>query len=422
MAGLSAAWHIGKHHNVTVYEAGQRLGGHSNTVTVHEDGKTLAIDTGFIVFNTFTYPNLVALFQHLGVETEESNMSFAVSLEDGQVEYSGAGLGGLFAQKANLFRPRFWAMLCQLVRFYRRAPQLLDRLEPSMTLGDLLQRDRYSNAFAEDHLLPMAGAIWSAPPEALLAYPARAFIQFFQNHGLFNLGSRPIWRNVAGGSKTYVEKLAQAIGPNFRLGSDITCVTSHEHGVAVHDRLGGSQSFDQLVIATPAHEALRLIESPTSEEQSILGAFCYSKNVTCLHRDVTLMPRRQSVWSSWNHLSSAGQTYVSYWMNSLQRLETNQDYFVTLNPPREPDHVLYRMTYEHPLFDSKALLAQKRLGSLQGKRKIWFCGSYCGSGFHEDALQAGLAVAEAISGCKRPWQAADEPTHISPASGLEYAA
>lgn len=419
ISGMSAAWLLSQAHNVTVYESDRRLGGHSNTVDVPSAKGPIAVDTGFIVYNEVTYPNLTALFDHLAVPTKPSKMSFAVSLADGDLEYSGS-LAGLFAEKRNMLRPRFWSMLCDLQRFYREAPRDLAMLEEfHITLGDYLDAGAYGPAFRHDHLLPMAASIWSAPPSTILDYPAAAFIRFQDSHGLLRLRNRPQWRTVTGGSRTYVEKLTQRYADRIRRSAAVVAVHRSADRVAVRDCTGGVDSFDDVVIATHADQALALLDNASPDEHRVLGAFSYSRNDAVLHSDAGLMPRRRAVWSSWNHIghhcSGGGQDTpaVSYWMNSLQGIPHDTPLFLTLNPPRQPRHAWHREVYHHPLFDSAAIMAQRRLWSLQGAGAVWYAGAYFGAGFHEDGLQAGLAVAEALGGVRRPWAVANESGRIT---------
>lgn len=408
ISGLAAAWLLDGNHHVTLYEAAGRLGGHSNTVLVPDGADLIPVDTGFIVYNELTYPNLTALFHHLAVPTRASDMSFAVSLRSGGLEYSGTNLAGLFAQKTNLLRPRFLSMLRDLVRFYRHAPAAVSTLDPTVTLGAFLDGHGYGAALREDHLLPMAGAIWSAEPRQLLDYPARSFIQFFVNHQLFKFTDRITWRTVAGGAFVYVDKLARSLGGLIHMKSRISGIARDDLGVTIHDRIHGSERYDAVVIGTHADQALALLADASPDERRLLGAFRYSRNRAVLHRDARLMPRRRQVWSSWNFISDAkaedGAPCVTYWMNPLQGLNSRKPLFVTLNPLIEPDEVLHEEIYEHPLIDRAALLSQERLWALQGSRRTWYCGAYFGSGFHEDGLQAGLAVAEMLGGRLRPWR------------------
>lgn len=423
ISGMSAAWLISQRHDITVYEQDRRAGGHSNTVRVPTRDGVIPVDTGFIVYNEATYPNLKALFAHLGVPTQPSDMSFAVSLANGDLEYSGGNLAGLFAQPRNLLRPRFWSMLTDLQRFYREAPRqlaMIDQVET--TLGDYLDAGGYGAPFRHDHLLPMAGAIWSASPRAILDYPAAAFIRFHENHGLLRIRNRPQWRTVTGGSRAYVATLTRSFADRIRLSCGAAAITRTPRGVCVTDRTGGNALYDQVVIATHADQALALLANPTPAEQRILGAFHYSCNRTLLHADPSLMPKRRAVWSSWNYIGDDEAAarecpMVTYWMNRLQSIAGDTQLFVTLNPRREPDHILHEETYEHPQFDTAALAAQRQLWSLQGRSGLWFAGSYFGAGFHEDGLQAGLAVAEALADVERPWQVADESGRIVLDSG-----
>lgn len=415
VSALSCAWLLGQRHDVTVYERDDRLGGHSNTVDARTPHGEVAVDTGFIVFNAATYPNLCALFDHLGVSSRETDMSFAVSLDDGKFEYAAPAL---FAQRRNIFRPRFWRMLAELVRFYRQAPLDLSTMtDQDMSLGDYLTSQGFGEAFRNDHLLPMAAAIWSSPAHTLNDYPAEAFIRFCANHGLLKFVGRPLWRTVEGGSRVYVQKLAQTLN-GVRLARPVTRVERTSNGVIVHDAKGGSERFDHVVIGAHADQALAMLDKPTTEERRLLGAFRYSRNLTLLHSDEGLMPKRRRAWASWNYMGTEQGLCVSYWMNKLQGLP-GQDLFVTLNPPRppRPDTLLRTETYEHPIFDSAAVAAQRELWSLQGQGGVWFCGAHFGAGFHEDGLQTGLAVAEQLGGVRRPWIVADESgrIHLTPA-------
>jgi predicted NAD/FAD-binding protein len=415
IAGLSAAWLLAQRHRVTLFEADARPGGHSNTVQVATPAGPVAVDTGFIVYNEAAYPNLTALFSFLGVTTQPSDMSFAVSLDGGALEYAGTDLRGLFAQPGNLVRPRFWSMLRDLLRFYRQAPADAKTLG-LMPLDEYLDTHGYGRAFREDHLYPMAAAIWSTPAAQVGQYPTAAFVRFCENHQLLQLADRPRWRTVSGGSQRYVQRLTQALGSGLRLASAATRVERSADGVRVHTA-AGAQPFDQVVLATHADQALRLLPDASGAEQRTLGAFRYSRNRAVLHSDARLMPHRRAVWSSWNYAGERDRSTppcVTYWMNRLQGIDDATPLFLTLNPttaPR-PEHVLHTVDYEHPLFDAGAIGAQAALWSLQGVRRTWFCGAYFGSGFHEDGLQAGLAVAEALGGVRRPWTVANESGRI----------
>jgi predicted NAD/FAD-binding protein len=414
---MSAAWLLSKRHEVTVYERNHRLGGHSNTVVVNTSSGSTPVDTGFIVFNDVTYPNLVALFEHLGVAVNSSDMSFGVSLNGGRTEYSSVGASAFLCGGRNLMSPRFWSMTLDLLRFYRSAPlELLRTRDDLISLGDYLERRAYGEAFKRDHLLPQAAAIWSASMAEIHHYPACAFVRFFENHGLLKLKGRPHWRTVAGGSRSYVDKLTAPYAHRARLNAGALSVRRDAGGVCVRAAGGAVERYDNVVIATHADEALAMLDDPTPQERALLGAFRYARNRAVLHTDAALMPRRRPLWASWNYVGDnpEGGCIVSYWMNKLQRLECREDIFLTLNPrvmPRQ-ETVLYETDYDHPLFDAAAIRAQEKLWSLQGVRNTWFCGAHFGAGFHEDGLQAGLAVAEQLGGVRRPWTVAEESGRI----------
>ena len=419
ISGLSAAWLLSQRHDVTVYEQSERIGGHSNTVVASVGEHKIPVDTGFIVFNRPAYPNLSALFEYLGVPTQISDMSLAVSLGGGDLEYSGTGLRGLLAQPGNLFRPRFWSMLRDLAKFYRQATRDADLLkDETISLGDYLAAGRYGAAFRDDHLLPMASAIWSAPPSEILSFPVATFIRFQRNHGLLQLAQRPAWETVVGGSIVYVERLIQPFADRIRRDTGVASVRRIADGVVVTDSRGGSSRYDHVIMATHANQALSALADPTSDETALLGAFRYSRNLAVLHSDPGFMPRRRAAWSSWNYIGSrdgsADSVGVTYWMNRLQGIPYASPLFLTLNPPRPPraGTLHHSEVYDHPVFDAAAISAQRRLWSLQGRGNVWFCGAHFGAGFHEDGLQAGLAVAEQLGKLRRPWNVPDESGRI----------
>ena len=416
ISGLSAAWLLAKRHEVTLYEAEPRLGGHTCTMQAPSPKGALPVDMGFIVYNEAAYPNLTALFRHLAVPTRETCMSLGVSLDDGDLEYGSRGLGGILAQPSNLIRPRFLSMLRELVRFCRESSRdMADRTLAGLSLGDYLNVRGYSEPFQTDHLLPQAAAIWSSPVARARDYPAEAFIRFFDNHGLLKLTARPTWRTVAGGSAAYIDRLMADFQGSVRLGRGVRSIRRLPDRAEVCDSAGQVEAYDQVVVASHADQALAMLGDPSPDERALLGAIRYGPNEVVLHTDQTLMPRRRRAWSSWNYVGHRGerdeaaQPTVSYWMNRLQGLP-GPPLFVTLNPARapRPDSILEHKTFDHPLFDSRAITAQRRLWTLQGHRRTWFCGAYFGAGFHEDGLQAGLAVAEAIGGVRRPWTVDNE--------------
>ena len=414
---MSAAWLLNKDHSITVYEKNERLGGHSNTIDVALPSGSVPVDTGFIVYNEFSYPNLVALFDHLNVPKKHSEMSFSASLEQGGFEYAGTDLNGLVGQRSNILKPRFWRMLRDILRFYREAPTILEDPSEGMTsLGAYLERQGYNRRFIHDHLLPMGAAIWSTSVDDITHYPAQAFVRFFQNHGLLSIQNRPQWFTVDGGSREYVRRLTESYKRSIKF-VGVTSVTRLNDKVVVQDHLGQTSSYDHIVFACHADEALEILSDADVDEIRLLGSWRYTENRAVLHSDPTLMPKRRRVWSSWNFISNPqnNQLCVTYWMNTLQSLRTDQSLFVTLNPVHEPTHTAFQreISYSHPYFDQKALNSHSELWSLQGRRRSWFCGSYFGYGFHEDALQSGLAVAEQLGGNRRPWNISNENYRIN---------
>ena len=411
ISGLSCAWLLNQSQDITLYEKDDRLGGHANTVSFDLHQQNIDVDTGFIVFNPLNYPNLVRFLEKLNVESCDTEMSFGMSINNGELEYSGTGLNGLFAQKQNLMRPRFWSMRYDLMKFYKEAPNF--KHAPSideMSLGELLEKYHCGNPFIYNHLLPMAAAIWSTPVNKMLDYPANCFIRFCMNHGLLQLNDRPQWKTIIGGSKTYVEKIRIELKDKIRLNTHIKSISRHNGKVMVSNIHGQIEEYDHVVFACHSDQALKLLSDATQQENDLLSCFPYKKNQAILHLDTELMPKRRKVWSSWNYLSSDNknteqQVSVSYWMNKLQPLKTETPIIVSLNPIKapNPDSIIRSFFYEHPTFNQSSFSAQKQLWQLQGKQNTWFCGAYFGYGFHEDGLQSGLAVAEALGGIARPW-------------------
>ena len=418
IAGNAAAWALSKRYPVTVYDRELRPGGHSHTVTIDYDGTPVAVDIGFIVYNELNYPDLTELFAHLGVETVESCMSFAVTADGGRFEWKGGGdtwgetARGLFAQPKNLFSPSYLRMLRDILTFNEQSVKDRDAgLLIGKTLGEYFAWRKFAPRLLTDYLAPMGAAIWSAPSDEMLDFPAENFVAFFSNHRLLQY-DRPVWRTVKGGSKRYVEKLMTAFGDHLRLGCAVTSIERTAHGVVVSDSHGRHDTYDHVVIASHSDQALAMLADPSPEESAVLGAIGYSPNVVYLHRDVRLMPKRKNAWASWNFLrwkregATVNDVAVTYWMNRLQGLADDKPLFVSLNPPFEPDPALTfgRYMCEHPQYNAAAFAAQKRLGEIQGQRHTWFAGAWTGYGFHEDGLRSGLAVAEAL-GAMVPWRA-----------------
>ena len=429
VAGMSAAWLLNQAHRITVYEKHDRVGGHSNTVDAPTDQGSTPVDTGFIVYNERNYPNLTALFDHLGVPTKETEMSFGASLDRGAFEYSGTNLNGVLGQRMNITRPRFWRMIRDILSFYRVAPQLLD--DPAfddISLGDYLADSNFADSFIDDHLLPMGAAIWSTTAAEMKAYPVKAFIRFFESHGLLTLSDRPQWRTVDGGSREYVRRLTAPYRDRIVFGG-ARSVRRTANEVLLEDAAGNVTAFDHVVLATHADEAGAMLVDSDDRERGLLEEWRYTPNRAVLHRDASLMPKRSRVWSSWNFIGDADEggenrLCVTYWMNRLQSLETDDPLFLTLNPIREPavGSIIREFDYAHPFFDAKTLATQPELWSLQGHRRTWYCGSYFGSGFHEDALQSGLAVGEQLGGVSRPWDVPDMNDRIPLGGSLKEAA
>ena len=411
VSGLAAAWLLAQRHQVTLFEAGNYFGGHTHTVDVEVDGVGFPVDTGFLVFNHRTYPNLTAMFRTLNIDTVASDMSFAVSLAEPDLEWAGSTLTTLFAQKRNLARPGFWHMLQDTLRFNRATAAAL----PELTLGDYLARERYSAEFRDWYLLPMAAAIWSCPTQAMLDYPLTTFVRFARNHGLLQVFDRSQWHSVRHGGRQYVDAIVAGLG-DVRLSTPVRSVLREVDGVWLGLPGGDCERFDQVVLACHSDQALALLGSAASvAERRLLGAIRYQPNRAMLHTDASLLPRDRRVWSAWNYMSTANQdkprsVSVSYLINRLQPVPVDTPVIVSLNPQFEPDpaKVIGDYEYDHPLFDQAAIGAQAGLDAIQGTQRLWFCGAWGGYGFHEDGLASAMAVANRL-GCQAPWQEAAAP-------------
>ena len=396
VSGLVAAHLLSPRHDVVLFEADARIGGHVHTLDVEGAGGITAVDTGFIVFNRRTYPNFVRLLDRLGVEAQESDMSFGVRSDARDLEYSGSGLLGLYAQPANAVSPRFHRMVADIFRFFREAHELLEE-GPEVELLPWLEARGYSRAFIEDHLLPMVGAVWSSSREGVKDFPARLLARFFDNHGFLQVNDRPTWYTVKGGSRTYVQAILDGFRGEVRTSCPVLSIRREPRAVVVRPAVGAAERFDHAVLACHADQALHMLDDPSPLETALLSAFSYRANDVLLHDDEGVMPRRRRAWASWNyHLddqASPGAS-VTYWMNRLQRLPGDRQYFVTLNRTAavRPDRILRRLEYTHPVFTTAGVAAQARHPELLGHRRTSYCGAYWRNGFHEDGVVSALAA------------------------------
>jgi uncharacterized protein len=401
IAGLTAARRLHTEHELTIFEAADYVGGHTNTVEVELEDRSWAVDTGFIVFNDWTYPNFIALMNEIGVASQPSDMGFSVHCDRSGLEYCGGSLNQLFAQRRNLASPGFWRMIRDILRFNRESPRLLDGREDTLTLGDYLAREGYSERFSRHYIVPMGAAIWSTDPQTMLSFPARYFVEFFANHGLLSINDRPQWRVIKGGSRSYVAPLTAPFADRIRLNAPVLRVHRDEFGVDVVLRDGHRARFDAVVFACHSDQALAMLAAPSNAERAVLGAIPYQPNVAVLHTDTRLLPRRRKAWAAWNYHVPAQATAsvsVTYNMNILQSLEARAQFLVTLNPAMaiDPGKILREFVYQHPVYTPEGVAAQRRLPDIMGQERSFYCGAWCGYGFHEDGVKSGLAAAAAV--------------------------
>lgn len=405
ISGLGAAYLLHPHHEITVYEKNSYIGGHSRTITINDGKNDIAVDTGFIVFNNWNYPNLLGLFEHIDVPYVKSNMSFGVSIDEGWLEYSS---NDLFAPR-NLVRPAYWKMMRDIISFNRQALEYIEK-DPSITLGQCLEELKMGAWFKEYYLLAMGAAIWSCPLETILCFPARTFLQFFKNHGLLSVNNRPQWYTVRGGSIEYIKRLTESFAENIRLNCGVDAVKQVGGKWKVHDTQGDTGTYDQVVFACHADEAIKMLSDPTEQHRDIIGSFSYQENRIVVHSDESFMPKHKKSWASWIYLSEHKKDTkpfisLSYWMNNLQPLGTDAPVIVTLNPGKKPlESLIYdEHVFSHPVFDLNAITAQKKIDAVQGKDGLFFCGAYQRYGFHEDGLLSAVNVAKKI-GAPIPWE------------------
>ncbi len=414
IAGLGAAWMLSARYEVTLFEAADYVGGHTRTIDAELGDGTYPVDTGFMVFNAHNYPHLWALFRHLGIRAQSSDMSFACADRDDGLEYNGDSLGGLFAQRRNLLRPAFLRMILDILRFNRRAKRdLATGLDPGLSLGAYLASRGYGTAFRRHYLLPMAAAIWSCTPRSLQAFPAQRFLAFFHNHGLLDLMDRPQWHTVHGGARSYVQCMLPALSQVHTSTPVHRVQRLAQSGVRLYGEEGELGTFDEVVLAAHADDSLAMLERPAEAEAAVLSACRFQDNEALLHTDPAGMPHLRRVWASWNHISAAQEdseqpVSVTYWLNRLQQVSSRDDVFVSLNPVDaiDPAHTLQRLTFSHPILDDAASRAQERLPAIQGQDRLWICGAWTGYGFHEDGLRSAIEVARRL-GCPPPWEGAE---------------
>jgi predicted NAD/FAD-binding protein len=398
ISGLSAAYFLSKNHKVDLYEQNDHFGGHSYTYDIKEESKIVPVDLGFIVFNELTYPNLIKFFNDLNVPFEKSNMTFSVSIKDTNIEYGGSGFNAIFANKLNLFNFNFLKMIKEIIKFYNYAPSLLNQDIEEETLGNYLERSNLSKYFIEYHIIPMVAAIWSMPFIKAKEMPLKLFLNFFINHGLFKLKNRPQWYTVTNRSRTYVKKIIEKISGEVFKNYKVDRISRSDDNIRIS--IGNEYlDYDHVVLASHADQSLNILEDPTNQEKEILGKFTYVSNTAFLHTDQNLMPLRKKAWSSWNSITKDNKTCVTYWLNKLQNLKTQKNYFLTLNPVENIDKKKFikKINFTHPYFSNDNVKLQKNLHLLQGKKRTWFCGSYFGYGFHEDGLKSSIKLIKKFS-------------------------
>jgi uncharacterized protein len=395
IAGNVAAHRLHREHDITVYEAGSHVGGHSHTHRIELAGQHFDVDTGFIVFNDWTYPNFIALLDELGVASQPTSMSFSVRNDMKGLEYNGTTLNTLFAQRRNLVRPSFLAMVRDILRFNREAPRLLKGNAGEMPLGALLQQGRYSRPFVDDYIIPMGAAIWSTSPGSMLSFPARFFVRFLMNHGMLSVNDRPVWRTIRGGSARYVEKLAAPFRERIRLNTPVEWIRRQPGSVFIKAQGCEATRYDAVFLACHSDQALQLLADPTPAERDVLGAIPYQRNEAVLHTDARLLPKRRLAWACWNYHSIAdheGPLALTYNMNMLQNLDAPETLLVTLNRSDavDPDRVILRTVYHHPVFTTGSVAAQARQRELNGVQGTYFCGAWWRNGFHEDGVVSAI--------------------------------
>ncbi|MBM79657.1 MAG: FAD-dependent oxidoreductase [Planctomycetaceae bacterium] len=399
ISGLVSAYLLGREHDITVYEANDYIGGHTNTVDVDLDGEQLAVDTGFIVYNDWTYPNFIKLLSELDVASQATTMSFSVRCDQSGLEYNGTSLNAMFAQRSNLLRPRFYGFLREIMRFNRESLRILDETTEDTTVDEYLTDHGFTQEFCHKYLIPMGAAIWSCPPETFGQFPIRFVVDFYKNHGLLSVTNRPTWRVIQGGSQVYVGKLTQGFRDRIRLNCPVRSVSRTDEGVTV--RVDGEESsFDEVVFACHSDQALAMLEQPTDVERELLGAFPYQENVAVLHTDISVLPRRRLAWASWNYHrpeEDVANATVTYNMNILQGLQSKNVYCVTLNEEEliDSQKVLARFVYHHPIYTTGRQAAQQRHSEVIRNNRTSFCGAYWKNGFHEDGVNSALAVCRA---------------------------
>ena len=391
ISGLSAAYYLSKKYKVDLFEQEDYFGGHSYTYDIRNKIKTIPVDLGFIVFNELTYPNLINFFKELNVPFEKSDMSFSVSIQDTNIEYGGRGLKAIFANKLNIFNLSFLKMIKEIISFYKNAPSLLKKNLEGETLGSYLDKSNFSKYLIEYHIIPMVAAIWSMPLNKARDMPLELYLNFFINHGLFKLKNRPQWYTVSSRSRTYVEKVLENISGEIFKNYKVNKISRSKENVRI--RIGEEYlDYDYVILASHADQSLEMLENPTDDETRILSKFKYVSNSAILHTSEKLMPKKKSAWSSWNSISKGSKTCVTYWLNNLQNLKSENNFFLTLNPIYEIDkaNIIKKINFTHPYFNKETLKLQKTLQSLQGKKRTWYCGSYFGYGFHEDGLKSSI--------------------------------
>ncbi len=398
ISGMYAAHKLHPHHDITVFEADSRPGGHTNTVDIDLNGEQFSIDTGFIVFNERNYPNFIEMLDELGVASQRSEMSFSFRCEKTGLEYNGRSLGALFAQKRNLLRPSFYKMIRDIMRFNRMSDVLLNTPE-TVSMGEYLDTHGFSGPMVDDYLLPMAGAIWSSEPGMMRRFPAQQFGRFFMNHGLMQIKDRPQWRTVTNGSINYLKAVCAPFKDRIRLNSPVTAIERFDDHVLVTTPGNEPERFDQVIIAAHSNQALGMLADASDAEQEILGAIPYQHNDTVLHTDTSLLPKTRSAWAAWNYhrpVAPGSHVSVTYNLTTLQQPATDTQFLVTLNGRDmiDPDKVIQRIDYEHPVFNAESMAAQTRWSEINGVRRTWYCGAYWGYGFHEDGVKSAIQVLE----------------------------